>query len=211
MPAHPMRSLRLTAIGAAAAAGLLLLVGLEYGTSPLSTKPAAPERAPAAGSATPANALTLSVFEQPRPVPEIRLQDDQGRALTLADFRGRVVLLNLWATWCVPCRQEMATLDRLQARLGGKDFLVMALSIDRKGGRSGAGFLPGGRRREARHLSRSIGKGIAEPRHSGPTDDAADRPRGPRGRPEDGCRRVGPRDDVPGRADDPAAVSPQRW
>jgi thiol-disulfide isomerase/thioredoxin len=66
-------------------------------------------------------------------LPEIRFQDDQGHDLTLADFRGRVLLLNVWATWCVPCRKEMPTLDRLQERLGGKDFLVMALSIDRKG------------------------------------------------------------------------------
>jgi thiol-disulfide isomerase/thioredoxin len=80
-----------------------------------------------------ANTLALSVFEQPRPVPEIRFQDDQGHELTLAEFRGRVVLLNIWATWCVPCRQEMPTLDRLEARLGGKDFFVIALSIDRKG------------------------------------------------------------------------------
>jgi thiol-disulfide isomerase/thioredoxin len=80
------------------------------------------------------------VFEQPRPVPELRIQDDQGHELTLADFRGRVVLLNVWATWCVPCRQEMPTLDRLQARLGGKNFLVMALSIDRKGAEAVRGF-----------------------------------------------------------------------
>jgi len=44
-----------------------------------------------------------------------------------------VVLLNVWATWCVPCRKEMPTLDRLQAKLGGKDFLVIPLSIDREG------------------------------------------------------------------------------
>src|SRR5215469_273008 len=75
------------------------------------------------------NAKTL----RSSPQPEIRFQDDQGHDLTLADFRGRAVLLNLWATWCVPCRQEMPTLDRLEARLGGKDFLVIALSIDRKG------------------------------------------------------------------------------
>ena len=80
------------------------------------------------------------MFEQPRPVPELRIQDDQGHDLTLADFRGRVALLNVWATWCVPCRQEMPTLDRLQARLGGKDFLVMALSIDRKGAEAVRGF-----------------------------------------------------------------------
>jgi thiol-disulfide isomerase/thioredoxin len=66
-------------------------------------------------------------------LPEIRFQDVEGHDLTLADFRGRVVLLNVWATWCVPCRREMPTLAHLQARLGGKDFAVVALSIDRKG------------------------------------------------------------------------------
>lgn len=91
---------------------------------------------PATGSSSPTtstNSRLLSIFDQPRPVPEIRFQDEQGHDLTLADFRGRVVLLNVWATWCVPCRKEMPTLDRLQARLGGKDFLIMALSIDRRG------------------------------------------------------------------------------
>jgi len=80
-----------------------------------------------------ANSLALSVFERPRHVPEIPFQDDQSHELTLAEFRDRVVLLNIWATWCVPCRQEMPALDRLEARLGGRDFLVIALSIDRKG------------------------------------------------------------------------------
>jgi len=51
----------------------------------------------------------------------------------LADFRGKVVLLNVWATWCFPCREEMPSLDRLQARLGGPDFLVLPLSTDREG------------------------------------------------------------------------------
>ena len=55
----------------------------------------------------------------PQPVPEIRFLDAEGKSLSLADFRGKVVLLNLWATWCVPCREEMPTLDRLQQKLGG--------------------------------------------------------------------------------------------
>lgn len=59
--------------------------------------------------------------------------DGDGRNLTLADFEGRVVLLNIWATWCPPCREEMPTLDALQARLGGSDFHVLPLSIDRTG------------------------------------------------------------------------------
>ena len=70
---------------------------------------------------------------EPKPVPEIQFQDGEGRNLTLAAFRGKVVLLNIWATWCGPCRTEMPTLDRLQAKLGGPDFEVLALSIDRDG------------------------------------------------------------------------------
>ena len=73
------------------------------------------------------------MFEAPKPVPELNFTDGEGHARTLADFKGKVILLNIWATWCVPCRKEMPTLDRLQAALGGVDFEVMPLSIDRKG------------------------------------------------------------------------------
>jgi thiol-disulfide isomerase/thioredoxin len=66
-------------------------------------------------------------------MPEIQFEDGQGTTLSLADFRGKVVLLNIWATWCAPCRREMPTLDRLQAELGGPEFEVVALSIDRTG------------------------------------------------------------------------------
>lgn len=63
-------------------------------------------------------------------IAEVRFVDGDGRRMTLADFQGRNVLLNVWATWCGPCREEMPTLDRLQARLGSADFEVVALSID---------------------------------------------------------------------------------
>jgi thiol-disulfide isomerase/thioredoxin len=75
----------------------------------------------------------FSMHAAPRPLPEIRFEDGEGKAMSLADFRGSVVLLNIWATWCAPCRREMPTLDRLQATLGGPDFQVVALSIDRQG------------------------------------------------------------------------------
>src|SRR5216683_4193135 len=71
--------------------------------------------------------------DERRSVPDLRFVDGDGRATSLGDFRGRVVLLNLWATWCVPCRREMPALDRLQAKLGGADFVVLPLSIDRGG------------------------------------------------------------------------------
>ncbi|CAN7661915.1 TlpA disulfide reductase family protein [Pararhizobium sp. LjRoot255] len=71
--------------------------------------------------------------EVPRPVPDVQFTDGEGRPRALADFRGKVVLLNMWATWCLPCRKEMPTLDRLQAALGGGGFEVVALSVDRQG------------------------------------------------------------------------------
>ena len=69
----------------------------------------------------------------PKAVVAIPFEDAQGGERSLADFRGKFVLLNIWATWCVPCRKEMPALDRLQTTLGGDDFEVVPLSIDRSG------------------------------------------------------------------------------
>ncbi|MFC3724684.1 TlpA family protein disulfide reductase [Neoaquamicrobium sediminum] len=85
---------------------------------------------PLTAAEAPAN---FAMHESRKPMPEIRFEDGEGNEKTLADFRGRTVLLNVWATWCVPCREEMPTLDRLQAELGGPEFEVLALSIDRAG------------------------------------------------------------------------------
>src|SRR6516165_93930 len=70
---------------------------------------------------------------KPAPLPEITFDDAEGRARKLADFKGKVLLVNIRATWCVPCRTEMPALDRLQERLGGSDFEVIPVSIDRGG------------------------------------------------------------------------------
>ncbi len=67
------------------------------------------------------------------PAPAIMFRDENGGKHNLKAFAGKVVLINFWATWCGPCRREMADLDRLQAKLGGADFTVLALSSDRKG------------------------------------------------------------------------------
>ncbi len=78
-------------------------------------------------------AFKLIPYAPSRPIANVEFEDGQGKKRTLSDFRGKVVLLNLWATWCGPCRKEMPTLDRLQQRLGSADFEVVALSIDRGG------------------------------------------------------------------------------
>jgi len=69
----------------------------------------------------------------PRPVPAFTFADQAGRPLSLADFQGQVVVLNIWATWCVPCVKEMPALDRLQGKLAGDKARVLAISIDRGG------------------------------------------------------------------------------
>ena len=86
-----------------------------------------------ASPATGPTQFDLSFLPTPRPVPALAFVDRDDVTKSLADFKGRVVLLNIWATWCVPCRAEMPALDRLQAKLGGPDFEVVPLSIDRKG------------------------------------------------------------------------------
>ena len=67
------------------------------------------------------------------PAPGTAFADDTGRSVSLADFRGRVVLVNLWATWCQPCIREMPALDRLAAAMKGTDFAVVLISQDRGG------------------------------------------------------------------------------
>lgn len=69
-------------------------------------------------------------WDTPRKLPAFLFLDENGRKVSMADFHGRVVLLNIWATWCPPCRKEMPSLDRLNAKRGGTDFEVVALSID---------------------------------------------------------------------------------
>lgn len=72
----------------------------------------------------------LTMAPTPLRLPELSFRDATGAEKKLSDWRGRTVLLNLWATWCVPCRQEMPALDQLQAKLGSKDFEVVAVNID---------------------------------------------------------------------------------
>jgi thiol-disulfide isomerase/thioredoxin len=72
----------------------------------------------------------LTIAEHPLRVPDLTFRDAAGAEHRLSEWRGRTVLLNLWATWCVPCRKEMPALDALERKLGGPGFEVVAINID---------------------------------------------------------------------------------
>jgi len=141
-------SARIAAISLATAA-VAALVGFaavyvtvgrpDNAASPVKTAtpgPAAPEVLPKGPGNNPLSQGHMAAFvfrKEPEALPDVKFQDAEGKERTLADWRGKVVLLNLWATWCVPCRKEMPALDRLQQELGSDKFEVVAVSVDRKG------------------------------------------------------------------------------
>src|SRR6202043_582352 len=72
----------------------------------------------------------LTMATAPLRLPDLAFEDAEGKPKKLSDWRGRTVLVNLWATWCVPCRKEMPALEGLQTKLGGPNFDVVAVNID---------------------------------------------------------------------------------
>lgn len=106
------------------------------GTTPSTvstSKEAAAPSGPGSNALSQGHMAAFVFKKEPEALPEARFQDANGVEKTLADWRGKVVLLNLWATWCAPCRKEMPALDRLQKELGSPKFEVVAISIDRTG------------------------------------------------------------------------------
>ena len=69
-------------------------------------------------------------LENPLTLDQVPIHSEEGVQVTLSQFKGKIVLLNLWASWCLPCVRELPALDRLQKRLGGEDFVVVAVSLD---------------------------------------------------------------------------------
>lgn len=78
-------------------------------------------------------ATKFVIYETPKSIPDINFKNEQGATKKLSNYKGKYILLNIWATWCKPCREEMPTLDNLKKQLGSKRFDVLALSLDRAG------------------------------------------------------------------------------
>ena len=136
MPGFPPRPRSL----AAAAIGVLLGVAalaFLYATLKPADKVASAESCPASQALAATlkgfakgDAAAVVVASDPHKAMPLAFERLDGSKTTLADFHGRAVLLNLWATWCVPCRAEMPALDRLEAAQGGPDFEVVAVNVD---------------------------------------------------------------------------------
>lgn len=73
----------------------------------------------------------LAELAEPAPAPDVAITDPDGAEHRLADWKGKVLLVNFWATWCAPCREEMPSLDALQAKQGGDDFAVLTVAAGR--------------------------------------------------------------------------------
>src|SRR5712671_5336879 len=131
----PMRRIPM-AIGAVLAGALIGFVavygmgGLKRGGSGDSACTGAVDLAKKLAPLAHGEVAALTMATAPLRLPELSFEDADGKPKKLSDWRGKTVLLNLWATWCVPCRKEMPALDSLQAKLGGKDFEVVAVNID---------------------------------------------------------------------------------
>lgn len=120
----PLLSRRgLVLAGAAAAGGLAIGAGIGHTTG----QDDVPPRGPSMQHFLPLDAPSL--------LPPVAIERPDGSTGTVADFRGALVLLNLWATWCAPCVREMPALDRLQGRFDPRTLLVLPLSVDRGGAR----------------------------------------------------------------------------
>jgi len=128
---------RLAVILAGGVAGLVVGLAGVYGIAMLtrnaavdSTCKPAVETAKKLGDFARGEVAALKPAVSPRRWLDLSFYDAGGQTKTLADWHGRTVLLNIWATWCVPCRKEMPALDALQKKLGGPDFEVIAVNTD---------------------------------------------------------------------------------
>src|ERR1700688_2419955 len=139
LPAEPyykVRRRRLIAATACALCGTLVVLAGVYGIGRLRSNPADAACQPAVQTAARLRPLVhgevacLSVAQIGFLVPDLAFKDAAGHDRTLKDWRGRTVLLNLWATWCVPCRRELPALDALESKLGSERFEVVAINID---------------------------------------------------------------------------------
>jgi thiol-disulfide isomerase/thioredoxin len=136
MTDRPKRLSRFTLIALGVAVGAAFGLAAVYGIGAMQRNPTEAACRPAGELARRLAPLArgevaaVGIASDPKRLPELAFTDSEGKPRTLASFQGKTVLLNLWATWCVPCRKEMPALDALQGKLGSDKFEVVAVNID---------------------------------------------------------------------------------
>ena len=126
----PRRTLAVLGVAGAVLAGALYGTLGSGGNSAGATCAASQEAAARIRPLARGEMAALAVASEPAPLPAIAFEDPDGKRVTLADFKGKTLVVNLWATWCAPCRKEMPALDQLQAREGSGTFEVVAINLD---------------------------------------------------------------------------------
>lgn len=127
---------KILAAGGALAAvlvGGLALYGTGSNLGNLAASGPCAEAAPVAARLAPLARGDVAAFDAsapPKPAPAVAFKGPDGAPTDLASLRGKLLLVNLWATWCAPCKAEMPALDRLQAELGGDSFQVVAINVE---------------------------------------------------------------------------------
>ena len=138
---------RFRLVSAVAAVVILAVLAGVYGIEHLRSNPAKEACEPAVKTAARLAPLArgevaaLTITRTPFLVPNVAFKDAEGREHRLSEWHGRTVLLNLWATWCVPCRREMPALDALEGDIGGPHFQVVAVNIDTRDPQKPLAFL----------------------------------------------------------------------
>ncbi|WP_104019569.1 TlpA family protein disulfide reductase [Roseovarius nitratireducens] len=105
--------------------GIVLYMGLALGANAAMADTAALE------ALREGDMKKLMFHSAPKPAPQVEFESEDGSSATLADYQGRHVVVNFWATWCAPCRVEMPMLSNLQAEMGGEDFEVVTIATGR--------------------------------------------------------------------------------
>jgi len=127
-PASPRRLA--TFLIAAAGAGFLYAGGPSGKEAQAADCAGAAKMAGAVKDLARGEVAAMTISTAPEKLPDFAFNDPEGKPVSLSAFRGKTVLFNLWATWCVPCRAELPEFDRLQAELGSDKFQVVAVNID---------------------------------------------------------------------------------
>ena len=146
------RFIALAAVAGVLAGGLAVYVmGSPSGNNPtvagstssgeVASCPQSVARAEAVGEAAKGEVAAMLAADPARRMPPLSFTGPDGQAMSLADFAGKTVLVNLWATWCAPCRAEMPALDTLETEMGGEAFEVVAINVDTGGDEKPKAFL----------------------------------------------------------------------